>query len=132
MRPEIMDGILRHIQPIGGTEKARLLEISPGHAKISVEITPETLNLYGNAHGGFLFSLCDITAGMSTYAYEITNVTQCSSINFLRGISAGTIYVESSALHKGKKTVVNQVNITDENGQVLAAGSFTMFLMEPL
>ncbi|MFR3165634.1 MAG: PaaI family thioesterase [Hungatella sp.] len=85
MRPEIMDGILRHIHPIGGIENARLLEVSPGHAKLSMEITQEALNLYGNVHGGFLFSLCDMAAGMSTYACETTNVTECSSINFLRG-----------------------------------------------
>ena len=53
MRSEIMDGILRHIHPIGGIENARLLEISPGHAKLSMEITQEALNLYGNVHGGF-------------------------------------------------------------------------------
>ena len=52
MRSEIMDGILRHIHPIGGIENARLLEISPGHAKLSMEITQEALNLYGNVHGG--------------------------------------------------------------------------------
>ena len=86
MRSEIMDGILRHIHPSGGIENAKLLEVSPGHAKLSVEITQKALNLYGNVHGGFLFSLCDTAAGMSTYAYETANVTESSSINFLRGV----------------------------------------------
>ena len=105
MRSEIMDGILRHIHPSGGIENAKLLEVSPGHAKLSVEITQKALNLYGNVHGGFLFSLCDTAAGMSTYAYETANVTECSSINFLRGVNTGTIYIESNAIHKGRKTV---------------------------
>lgn len=35
MRSEIMDGILRHIHPSGGIENAKLLEVSPGHAKLS-------------------------------------------------------------------------------------------------
>lgn len=132
MRPEIMEGILQHIRPLGGFEDIKLLEIAPGHAKLSVEVTPEALNLYGNAHGGFLFTLGDMTAGMSTYAYEIANVTQCSNISFLRGVSSGTIYVESNALHKGRKTVVNQVAITDEAGTLLASGTYTMFLLAPL
>ena len=34
MRSEIMDGILRHIHPSGGIENAKLLEVSPGHAKL--------------------------------------------------------------------------------------------------
>ena len=52
-RPEILEGIRRHIQPIRGQENLKLLEIEPGHARLSIEITEECLNLYGNAHGGF-------------------------------------------------------------------------------
>lgn len=132
MRPEIMDGINRHIQEISGMERAKILEISPGHSKISVDILPDSLNLYGNAHGGFLFSICDMASGMSTYAYEIFNVTQSSNIQFIRGVSEGTVLVESNSVHKGKKTVVNQVTITDEDGKLLATATFTMFLFGPI
>ncbi|WP_273417144.1 PaaI family thioesterase, partial [Clostridium sp. AF02-29] len=111
-RPEILEGIRRHIQPIRGQENLKLLEIEPGHARLSIEITEECLNLYGNAHGGFLFSLCDIAAGMSTYAYEVVNVTQCAGINFVKGVNSGTVYVEANAVHKGRKTVVTRVDIT--------------------
>ena len=127
-RPEIMEGIRRHIQRIGGQENLKILEIKPGHAHLSIEVREEALNLYGNAHGGFLFSLCDIAAGMSTYAYEITNVTQCAGINFVRGVNSGTIYVESNIVHKGRHTAVCRVDITDEDGELLVTGNFTMFL----
>lgn len=130
MRREIKDAILRHIQPIGGTERARLLEIAPGHSKMTLDIKKESLNLYGNLHGGFLFSLCDIAAGMAVYAYEVKNVTQNSSIQFLKGISQGRIYIEANAVHKGKCTAVTEVKITDEEGAVLVVGMFSMFLME--
>lgn len=132
MRPEIMDGIRRHVQAIKGMELAEILEISPGHARLSVDVLPESCNLYGNAHGGFLFSLCDMAAGMSTYAYEIANVTQNSSIQFLRGVSEGKIFVESNAVHKGSKTVVSQVTVTDTNGRLLLTAAFTMFLIAAL
>ena len=105
-RPEIMEGIRRHIQPIGGQENLNILEVEPGHVRLSIELTEACLNLYGNAHGGFLFSLCDIAAGMSTYACEVTNVTQCAGINFVRGVNSGTIYVESNIVHKGRHTAV--------------------------
>ena len=127
-RPEIMEGIRHHIQRIGGQENLKILEIKPGHARLSIEVPEEALNLYGNAHGGFLFSLCDIAAGMSTYAYEITNVTQCAGINFVRGVNSGTIYVESNIVHKGRHTAVCRVDITDEDGELLVTGNFTMFL----
>lgn len=131
-RPEIMEGIKRHIQPVGGCEHLKILEIEAGHAKLSAEITEETLNLYGNAHGGFLFSICDIAAGMSVYAYEVANVTQCADIHFLRGVCSGTIYIESSTIHKGKKTAVSQVTVSNPDGALIASAAFTMFLGEAL
>ena len=53
-RPEIMEGIRRHIQPIGGQENLNILEVEPGHVRLSIELTEACLNLYGNAHGGHL------------------------------------------------------------------------------
>ncbi|WP_312445207.1 PaaI family thioesterase [Lacrimispora sp.] len=132
MREEIMEGIRRHILPLSGLEKAKLLEVWPGHSKISIEIPESALNLYGNLHGGFLFSLCDITAGMATYAYEYSNVTQHGSLDFMRGIKAGLIYVEANSIHKGSRSVVNRVEVKSEDGKIIAAGDFTMYLLEAL
>lgn len=129
MREEVMDGIRRHVHPLLGLETARILEVSPGHAKISIDITKDMLNLYGNLHGGFIFSLCDMASGMAAYAYETANVTLQGNINFVKGINTGTIFVEANAIHKGSKTVVNQVEITNEEGLVIACASFSMFLL---
>ncbi|MCI6887526.1 MAG: PaaI family thioesterase [Lachnospiraceae bacterium] len=132
MRPDLMDGIRSHLKPIGSFRDARILEIEPGHAKVSMDITEETLNFYGNVHGGFLFSLCDAVSGMATYAYEVTNVTQCSSFHFFRGISSGTLFVEANVMHKGRKTAVHQLEVRNEDGALIAAGTFTMFLGDPI
>lgn len=132
MREEIMEGIRRHIIPLTGIEKAEILEISPGHSKIFIEIGKESLNLYGNLHGGFIFSLCDIASGMATYAYEYENVTQHGDISFLKGTNSGKIFIEANALHKGKRSVINKVELTSENGVLLATGTFTMYLLKPI
>lgn len=132
MREDILEGIKRHVQPINGLEKARIIEVSPGHAKIEVIITEEALNLYGKVHGGFLFSLCDMVAGMATYAYEVSNVTLQGNISFLKGISSGVLYAEADAIHKGGKTAINQVSIHDEHGNLIASATFSMFLFGAL
>jgi len=132
MREEIMEGIRRHILPLSGIEKANILEIAPGHAKISIDITEAALNLYGNLHGGFIFTLCDIVSGMAAYAYEYANVTQHGDVNFLKGVNSGTIYIEANALHKGSKTMVSRVEVTSENGVLVATGNFTMYLLKAI
>lgn len=132
LKPEIMEGIMKHIMALGSLEKAELLEIAPGHARVRIDIEENALNFYGNLHGGFLFSLCDMVAGMSAYAYEYANVTQQASISFLRAIQSGTLYVEGNAVHKGRRTVVVQVNVTSQDEKLIACATVTMFLTAPL
>jgi acyl-coenzyme A thioesterase PaaI-like protein len=69
---------------------------------------------------------------MAAYAYEYANVTQHGNIDFLKGISSGQIFVEANAIHKGSRSVVNRVEVTSSDGVLLAAGSFTMYLLSAL
>ncbi len=131
-RPEIQKELLHHLMNVGSFEHARILEIEPGHSKIAIEIREDALNIYGNVHGGFLFSLCDAAACMAAYAYEISNVTQSGSIQYLRGASFGTLYIEANAVHKGTKTAVIQIEITDDRSRKIAVATFTIFFMQPV
>lgn len=134
MREKIWNGILSHIHPLGGFERAVLIDARPGYSKFSIVIPPESINIYGVVHGGFLFTLCDTAAGMATYAYEIANSTQQANINFIRGatLEDRKLYVECRSIHKGRSTVVNQVEVTTEAGKLIAAGTYTMFLLKPI
>lgn len=134
MREKIWNGILSHIHPLGGFEKAVLIDARPGYSKFSIVIPPESINIYGVVHGGFLFTLCDTAAGMATYAYETANSTQQANINFIKGaaLEDHKLYVECRTIHKGRSTVVNQVQVTTESGKLIAAGTYTMFLLGPI
>lgn len=134
IKEKIWEGIRNHIHPMGGLENAVIIDVKPGYAKFSIEIPPESINIYGLVHGGFLFTLCDTAAGMATYAYEVANTTQNGAINFIKGITPDDhkLYVECRTIHKGRSTAVNQVEVTTENGQLAAAGTFTMFLLKPI
>ena len=86
------------------------------------------LNLYGNMHGGAIFTLCDIAAGIATYAYEVSNVTLQGNINYIKAVNSGTIYVKCITEHKGRQTAVNHVDITNEDGKLIATTTMTMFI----
>lgn len=91
MRQEILEGIRRHVQSLKGWSMSRSRKSR--HAKIAWDVHPSALNLYGNLHGGLIFALCDMAAGMATYAYEVSNVAQQGCITYqkreLRKLYAG-------------------------------------------
>lgn len=129
MRSDLMPAIMEHIRPLRGFEAAKLLEIKEGYCKFSIQIQESMLTLYGSVHGGVLFTLCDMAAGMATYAYGVRNVTFGSDIHFMKGISSGTLYVEGRTMHMGKRTSVCQVGFYDEDGNLLVSSTMSMFIL---
>ena len=128
MRDIVYEGILKHIIPLSGFEKAELIEVRPGFASFKIDIINEMLNPYGNVHGGVLYTLCDMAAAMSTFAYECTSVTLSGNINYIKGANEGFLIVSSETIHKGKTTEVNDVTIKDKEDKLIASARMTMYI----
>ncbi|MGE4549351.1 MAG: PaaI family thioesterase [Intestinibacillus sp.] len=123
--------LLKLRQRAGGLNKhlgIRVLEISEGAATAELDLTPETLNPLGNAHGGTLFTLCDVAAGSAAASHGRVAVTLSSIINYLRPGKAGeTLRATASELKTGKNTSVYNVDVRDTEGALIANCTFTMF-----
>jgi acyl-CoA thioesterase len=107
-----------------------IINYSPGNVSLKVMVSKDSLNPYGKAHGGFLFTLCDSCAGAVGYSLNHLVVTQQSNINYMKGIDVNDeIMIEGSCLHEGKKSMVVQVTVKKEN-ILCAQATFTMFIIE--
>ncbi len=98
---------------------ARTLAFKPlvqraGYAEVSAEISPETLNGVGIAHGGFLFSLCDYASALAANTPERLAISSGASIDYIDPVPAGTSVVAvASADAENGKSGVYKVVITD-------------------
>jgi len=95
-------------------------------SRLCVKMVPESKNLRGFAHGGLLFTLADCSAGLVSRADGRHYVTQSSHINFLRTASDGTVFADASVIKRGRQLVIVHVDITDENGILLADAAVDM------
>ncbi len=127
MNEKITAAVNSLIHPLLGFEKARVEELSKGHALLSIELTEGAHNALGNVHGGFLFTLCDTASGAVSASESRVSVTLNSSISYLKGVSRGTLYVDARSIHSGRTTLVVETKITNEEGELIAAGTFTMY-----
>lgn len=128
MREKVMEGIRAHIQELSGFDQIEIREIEAGHSLLEVTVTEKMLNLYGAIHGGVLYTLCDVAAGMTAYAYGVTNVTLSGNINYVRPAGVGTLYIECNSLHKGRTTVVQDVTVRDKEEKLLCTARMTMYI----
>ena len=105
-------------------------DVFPDRSILRLTIRPESLNLHGLVHGGALFTLADNAAGCAASTDGRVYVTQQSDIHFLRVQSEGVLRAEARVRHRGRSTVLVDVNITGEESRLMATACFTYFCMD--
>ena len=103
----------------------------PDYSKFRMDGRPDLLNPHGMIHGGALYTLADNAAGYAAHTDGRRYVTQTSSFHFLRNQGGGIVYAEGRVIHRGRTTCLTSVEITSEDGTLLATGEFTFFCITP-
>ncbi|MCR4633547.1 MAG: PaaI family thioesterase [Erysipelotrichaceae bacterium] len=107
---------------------SRLISIEKGKVLFEAEVEESDTNLYGIAHGGYLYTLCDTAAGILAYTLGSFAVTQQADIRFIAPAKEKEkLIVEAAALHDGRSSKVAEVKISDEKGKLFCKASFTLF-----
>ena len=109
-----------------------VLEYCPGNITLKVNVQNESLNPYGNAHGGFLYTLCDSLAGACAYSLNAACVTQQASINYMKQATLNDeIIIKSRCIHNGKSTKVIQTDVCKED-TLISQATFTMYVLKQI
>jgi len=72
-----------HFDAISAFENYEIETMRDGHVVVTTKVVESSLNYYGNAHGGYLFTLCDQISGLVVISQGVDGVTLQSSINYL-------------------------------------------------
>ena len=110
----------------------KIVEASLDRIVAELEIRPEIQNGSGIAHGGTLMAFADTAGAVATVVNlppGAKTTTIESKTNFLAGGRAGIIRATATPLHKGRRTMVWQTNITDENGRLLSVTTQTQLVI---
>ena len=109
-----------------------ILEYSPGNITLKVIVNKDSLNPYGNAHGGFLYTICDSLAGATAYSLNAACVTQQASTNYFRPATLNDeLIFKSNCIHNGKTTKVIQTEVF-KNDKLISQTTFTMYVLKQL
>lgn len=108
------DGFFKHnnYEVVEATEEACILKAN---------VTKDSLNPYGIAHGGFIFGLGDTVLGMAAAAHGRPAVTLNSTINFLKPAKTEYIIAKGEMIKEGKTTSYLQAKIYDAEDRLIAS-----------
>ncbi|MCI8477668.1 MAG: PaaI family thioesterase [Oscillospiraceae bacterium] len=93
-----------------------------------LEVRPDILNPYGYVHGGILATLADTVAGVAAASRGGRSVTLSNTLTYLRPATGRVIYCIAEPQRVGKTISVFQVNLTNEEGALVATGLFTFHI----
>jgi acyl-CoA thioesterase len=105
-------------------------EIKDNYAKCYVDITEDSLNPSGIAHGGLLFGLADSTMGIAARTNGRNVVTINAQIDYLKPGIGKKIICISEPLKVGKTTAVYRANIYTEDNTLISTVTGTFFFID--
>jgi 1,4-dihydroxy-2-naphthoyl-CoA hydrolase len=111
-------------------------ELSPDGARAQLEIQPKLLQPMGIVHGGVYCSMIESMASVSAWTWLNAHgrgavVGVNNNTDFLRAISAGTVYGAATPVHRGRRQQLWLVTITDADDRVVARGQVRLQNLPP-
>ncbi len=129
MDKNVIDSI-NHSSDFLSFQGIQLLEAENGSSLVTMDVNKSISNIYGTVHGGALFSLADTAAGSACYSRGRKCVTLNSTIHFIRPGISGILTARGKEIHRGNKTGLYEVTITNEKEEPVCSASFTFFLID--
>ncbi len=102
-------------------------EAEPGRAVAVLDITENSLNGLGVVQGGAIFTLADLAFAAASNSYGQSVVALESNISFIRPGSGKYLRAEAREVNRGRSTCVYTIDVTNEEGKIVAHGTTTGF-----
>jgi uncharacterized protein (TIGR00369 family) len=130
---EALTATVREAMPLAAHLGVEGVEASPERVVLRGAWAPEHCTAAGILHGGYLMTLADMTAAMLAHLNVPsggTTTTIEAKTNFLAAVRGGAVTASAELVHKGRRTIVLQVDTTDEAGRLVARTLQTQAVIE--
>lgn len=108
----------------------RIEDIAPGKVTLSLDTEARHSNFYHITHGGALASLADTAMGATCLSANKKVVTQSMNMYYIKAVAEKThLSATGHILHNGHKTMVCEVEIKDDAGNICCKASANFFVI---
>lgn len=104
-------------------------KVSDKTSTVKMDITDKSLNPYGIAHGGLIFSMGDTVMGITVRSTGRDAVTLDAAINYIKPGKGKFLIATSEVVKIGKTTSVLKANIYNDKNELVAIMSSTYFFI---
>jgi 1,4-dihydroxy-2-naphthoyl-CoA hydrolase len=105
----------------------KVVSSTPDSTTATLNITSDHHQPFGLVHGGVLAGIVETVGSVSgSVWYGGAVVGTSNHTNFLRAVREGTLTAVSTPIHRGKTQQLLEVDITDDEGRLVAKGQLRL------
>ncbi len=113
-------------EPIASFLKMRLLELTPGYARVAMKLTPEYQNFNGLVFGGIVMALADQAFAYASNSMSFPSFASQFNIHFISGAGADDeLIAECRVLRSGRRAGISEITVTNQEGKLIAKATGT-------
>jgi acyl-CoA thioesterase len=108
-------------EPITQFLKMRLLELSPGYAKVAMKVRPEYLNFNGLVFGGIIVAVADQAFAYGSNSLSLPSYASQFNIHFVAGPGVNDeLIAECRVVKSGRRVGTSEMTVTNQAGKLIA------------
>jgi acyl-CoA thioesterase len=119
------------VEPAWKSLGIKLDDISDGYARVSLVLKPDFQNFVGTVHGGIIMTLADSAFGYAVNTLHFPTVACQFNTHLLNPAHPeDTLVAECRVVKAGKRTVMAEISVENQNGKLIARATGTGIPLE--
>ena len=113
-------------EPIASFLHMRLLELSPGYAKVAMKLRPEYKNFNGLVFGGVVMAVADQAFAYASNSVAYPSIASQFNIHFIAGAEVDDeMIAECRVVRSGRRVGISEITVTNQKGKLIAKATGT-------
>lgn len=118
-------------EPIANFLKMRLIELTPGYAKVTMKLRPEFLTFNGVIFGGVITALSDQAFAYASNSLSYPSFASQINIHLIAGADVGDeLTAECRVIKSGRRVGISEMTVTNQAGKLIAKATGTTIPVE--
>jgi acyl-CoA thioesterase len=108
-------------EPIAAFLGMKLVELTPGHARVAMKLKPEHVNFNGTVFGGIITAVADQSFAYASNSVALPSLASQFNIYFLSGANPGDeLTADCRVLRSGRRVGISEITVTNQDGKLIA------------
>lgn len=112
---------LEKSEPVASFLGMRLLDLTPGVARVAMKLKPEHLTFNGMVFGGIVMALADQAFAYASNSVSFPSIASQFNIYLISGAAVDDeITAECRVVRSGRRVGISEMTVTNQDGKLIA------------